>query len=117
MKSFASLVVVISIASGAATAASLPANFSGHQLAAGAKITLAQASGIALKARPGHIVDQELEKEGGGSGLRYSFDVATGNETIEVGVDAVTGRVLENGAESNTKESAEAARERVPTKR
>ena len=41
---------------------------------------------------------QELEKEGGGSGLRYSFDQA-GTKTYEVGVDAQTGAVLENKAE------------------
>ncbi len=111
MKSFVVLVAAASLAAGAATAASLPTNFTGHELAAGAKITLAQASVIALKARPGHIVDQELEKESGGSGLRYSFDVASGGKTIEVGVDAMSGRVLENGAESPSKESAEAARE------
>ena len=53
---------------------------------------------------PGRIVDQELEKEGGGSGLRYSFDVVSKGRTNEVGIDAMTGNVLENGAESATKE-------------
>ena len=55
--------------------------------------------------------DQELEKEGGGTGLRYSFDVASHGKTIEVGVDAVTGKVLENGADSATKEAKEAVQE------
>ena len=53
----------------------------------------------AIKARHGTITDQELEKEGGGSGLRYSFDVKQGKITYEVGVDAKTGKVLENKAE------------------
>lgn len=112
MKTIAVLAVAASLAAGTAAAATLPANVTGHQLASQAKISLAEARTIALKARPGHIVDQELEKEHGGSGLRYSFDVVSGGKTIEVGVDAMTGRVLENGAESPGKESAEAAQER-----
>lgn len=93
-----------------ATAAT-PSHFTGEALKGRAKIDLAQARAIALKARPGRIVDQELEKEGGGSGLRYSFDVKAAGKTYEVGVDAVTGRVLENGGESATKEAAEAKTE------
>ena len=42
---------------------------------------------------------KELEKEKGGSGLRYSFDVKSGNATYEVGVDARDGKVLENDKE------------------
>ena len=38
-------------------------------------------------------------REKGGSGLRYSFDVQANGITYEVGIDAVTGRVLENGRE------------------
>jgi len=57
------------------------------------------ATQIALKAQPGKITDRELEKEFGGSGLRYSFDVKTGNVTHEVGIDARTGKVLENSIE------------------
>ena len=63
------------------------------------KITIDQARAIALKAHPGRITDEELEREGGGSGLRYSFDIKVGSVTQEVGVDAATGRVLENKAE------------------
>jgi uncharacterized membrane protein YkoI len=54
---------------------------------------------IALHVRPGKITDEELEKEKGGSGLRYSFDIKAGSRTCEVGVDAVTGKVLENKRE------------------
>jgi uncharacterized membrane protein YkoI len=71
----------------------------GVKLASKANITIAQARVIALKARPGQITDQELENEGGGSGLRYSFDIKSGGKTHEVGVDAKTGKVLENKAE------------------
>ena len=71
----------------------------GGQYMGQAKVTLAQARATALKARGGTITDQELEKEKGGSGLRYSFDVKSAGRTYEVGVDAKTGAVLENAAE------------------
>ena len=64
-----------------------------------AKVTLAQARATALKAHPGVITDQELEKEAGGTGLRYSFDIKNKGKTFEVGVDARTGKVLENKTE------------------
>ncbi len=70
--------------------------FTGHQFARMARISLDQARAAALKARPGAITDQELEKEAGGSGLRYSFDIKNAGTTYEVGVDAKTGSVLEN---------------------
>jgi uncharacterized membrane protein YkoI len=47
----------------------------------------------------GKITDEELENEKGGSGLRYSFDIKRGSVTQEVGVDAKTGKVLENKKE------------------
>ena len=74
-------------------------HYTGHELAGRAHIDLDHARAIALKARPGHITDQELEKEAGGSGLRYSFDIKAGRHVYEVGVDAADGRVLENGTE------------------
>ena len=73
--------------------------YTGQQLAKEAKISLAQARVIALKAHPGKIIDEELEQEDGGSGLRYSFDVRHGKVTQEVGVDAKTGNLLENAPE------------------
>jgi uncharacterized membrane protein YkoI len=73
--------------------------YTGEKLAASAKITIDQARAIALKAHPGTITDEELEKEKGGSGLRYSFDIKTGKMLYEVGVDAETGKVLENKKE------------------
>ena len=39
------------------------------------------------------------EKEPGESGLRYSFDIKRGKVTQEIGVDAHTGKVLENKKE------------------
>jgi uncharacterized membrane protein YkoI len=82
---------------GAAVAA--PQHFAGADLLPLAKITLAQARQTAVRAHPGVITDQELEKEGGGTGLRYSFDIRANGKTFEVGVDARTGKVLENDAE------------------
>ena len=79
--------------------ASPAAAYTGQELAGKAKVTIEQARAIALKAHPGRITDEELEREDGGSGLRYSFDVQNGSATQEVGVDAATGRVLENKAE------------------
>ena len=73
--------------------------FKGEQYSKEAKIGLAQARTVALKAQAGKIVDEELEREAGGSGLRYSFDIRHGKVTKEVGVDAVTGKVLEDSRE------------------
>jgi uncharacterized membrane protein YkoI len=79
---------------------SMPAfAYTGEKLAKDAKVTIAQAEQIALKAHPGKITDRELEKEKGGSGLRYSFDIRDTAATYEVGVDAMTGAVLENSKE------------------
>ena len=71
----------------------------GQELAGQARITIDAARAAALKAHPGQVTDQELEKEGGGSGLRYSFDIKSSGKTYEVGVDARTGKVLENAKE------------------
>jgi uncharacterized membrane protein YkoI len=64
-----------------------------------ASVTLTQARATALRTYPGKIVSQELEKESGGSGLRYSFVVRHDSEKHEVGIDAKTGAVLENSVE------------------
>ena len=85
------------VASGAM--ASPPPHFRGAELLKVAKVNLTRATAIALKARPGKITDQELEREKGGSGLRYSFDIRSGGKPYEVGIDAATGVVLENKAE------------------
>ena len=84
-------------ATGAIAAA--PAHFVGANLMPMAKVSLAQARKTALAAHPGTITDQELEKEGGGTGLRYSFDIKANGKTFEVGVDGRTGKLLENKAE------------------
>jgi uncharacterized membrane protein YkoI len=106
MKRILGLAAVVSLAVGGlavahatAPASAKAATYVGANLASKANVTMDQARVIALKARPGQITDQELENEGGGSGLRYSFDIKSGGKIHEVGVDAKTGRVLENKAE------------------
>jgi uncharacterized membrane protein YkoI len=75
------------------------ATYTGQELASKAKVKIDNARAIALKARPGAITSEELEKEKGGSGLRYSFGVKSGKALYEVGVDTQTGKVLENSKE------------------
>ena len=70
--------------------------YSGQELSKQAKISLAAARTTALKIRAGKVTKQELEREPGGSGLRYSFVIKTGSKAYEVGIDARTGEVLEN---------------------
>jgi uncharacterized membrane protein YkoI len=79
--------------------ATTSSHFDGANLLPQAKITLAKARATALATRPGKITDQELEKEHGGTGLRYSFDITSNGKKFEVGVDAKTGKVLENSTE------------------
>ena len=64
-----------------------------------ASVKPAEARAAALKAYPGKIVSEELEKETGGSGLRYSFVISHHSAKHEVGIDAKTGAVLENSVE------------------
>lgn len=74
--------------------------FTGERYSKQAKISLEQARMIARKELPGgKIISEELEKEHGGSGLRYSFDVKQNGKVHEIGVDAKTGKVLENSLE------------------
>ncbi|MDQ6781610.1 MAG: PepSY domain-containing protein [Candidatus Eremiobacteraeota bacterium] len=87
----------IALATTAAVLAAVPVlAYSGARYASQAKVTLPQARAIAVKTYPGKVVDFELEKEKGGSGLRYSFVIQHGSVKHEVGVDARSGKVLEN---------------------
>jgi uncharacterized membrane protein YkoI len=91
--------VLATVGAGLLMVSSATMAYTGQELSKDAKITMEQASAIALKARPGRITDRELEQEKGGSGLRYSFDVQSHGITYEVGVDAVSGKILENDQE------------------
>ncbi|HEY3698820.1 MAG TPA: PepSY domain-containing protein [Spongiibacteraceae bacterium] len=98
MKIFRTIAVLaIVLIAGASIAADI--GESGANLNKKAKISLQEARFFALKVFPGKISDEELENEKGGSGLRYSFDIKNGSVTQEVGVDAITGEVLENTPE------------------
>ncbi len=97
MKKIILVVGATLLAGGVATAS--PQHFAGANLLPLAKVSLATARKTAVRAHPGVITDQELEKERGGTGLRYSFDIRANGKTFEVGVDARTGKVLENDAE------------------
>jgi uncharacterized membrane protein YkoI len=99
-KTLTAIVVCGAIATGAVATTLSPARaFTGEELAPQAKITLTEARAIALKVFAGDIASEELEKEKGGSGLRYSFDIKNGAVVHEVGVDAKTGKILENSVE------------------
>jgi uncharacterized membrane protein YkoI len=102
MRTVARLIAALAVAAapGHVFAGSGPVDhYKGDQLASKAHVTLKVARRIALQSRPGIIIGQELEREAGGSGLRYSFDIKSGPKVYEVGVDARSGRVLENAAE------------------
>jgi len=90
----------LSLATAIIGLAAVPALAAPHNSTHTAKVAMSEARQIALRAYPGsQIVKQELEHEHGGSGLRYSFDVRKGKTWREVGVDAMTAKVLENSPE------------------
>ena len=95
-KTLAGIVAVLALS------AALPAlAYPGSALAHRAHFQIDRARAIALAARPGDIVAEELEREHGGSGLRYSFDIRSHGVVYEVGVDANSGAVLENTREGS----------------
>ncbi|GAC1585290.1 MAG: hypothetical protein NVS3B5_19710 [Sphingomicrobium sp.] len=61
------------------------------------KITMAAARSHALKLAPGRVISAEYENEGGG--WRYSFDIQQNHNVQEIGIDAMTGKVVENKSE------------------
>lgn len=77
----------------------LAASLAGAATAGGPAVRVGRgaARAAALRLRPGEVQKAELEWEKGGSGRRWSFDIRTASGVFEVGIDAVTGRVLENG--------------------
>lgn len=95
-KAIARLFCVMLVGLAAAAAPALAFAETGHVTP---KISMSEAQAVAQKAFPGKIIKKELEHERGGSGLRYSFDMRQGKKWHEVGVDAMTGQVLENSRE------------------
>jgi uncharacterized membrane protein YkoI len=99
MKTFAASAFGLALVGLVAALPSHSIAYTGEKFAKQAKVTIDQARAIALQTRAGTIADEELEHEKGGSGLRYSFDIKSGDGVYEVGVDAQTGKVLENKKE------------------
>ncbi|WP_067737639.1 PepSY domain-containing protein [Novosphingobium naphthalenivorans] len=62
------------------------------------KVSKTQAEAIALKAAPGKIVESDYEKEDGI--WRWSFDIRQGKRIHEIGIDAMTGKVVESSFEN-----------------
>ena len=69
--------------------------YTGQELAKHANINIKQFRSIALNAHPGKIIDQELEKERGGSGLRYSIDLKRGAVTQDIGPPLLASQACE----------------------
>lgn len=61
-------------------------------------IGMEHARTIALGVAHGPVVKSELEKEDGA--MRYSFDIKEGTRIHEIGVDAYTGKIVENAYEA-----------------
>ena len=95
----AKLGTVVGLAALIATTAVATA-FPGDKLTPQASVTAVRARAMAKRLVPGAIVSEELEREAGGSGLRYTFDIKGAHGVREVGIDAKTGGVLENSAEN-----------------
>ena len=80
-----------------AIALPLPAfAYTGEKLERSVNVSAARAKAAALKKEPGTIVGMELEKEKGGTGIRYTFTISIRGIKHEVGIDANTGVVLED---------------------
>lgn len=104
MRNQAFIASIVLLMSGGLIGSNTALAYKGEKLAKHAKISLEQARKLAMKEFPGKIVDEELEKEAGGSGLRYSFDIRQDKRVHEVGVDAADGKILENSDDSNDKD-------------
>lgn len=61
-----------------------------------AKISVEEATKIALKAHPGKVVETEFEIEANGD-ASYEFDIETdGGKEVKLEVDAATGKIIED---------------------
>lgn len=70
-----------------------------------ARVSMPAARTKALRLAPGKIISSEYEHEG--SGWRYSFDIQQKNHVQEVGIDAMTGKVVENKSEGKRDRDAD----------
>ena len=74
--------------------------------AAPEKIGIDRARAIAMTVAKGPVVKSELEEEKGG--WRYSFDIKEGERIHEIGVDAYTGKIVEDAYEAADEKDDEA---------
>lgn len=61
------------------------------------RISKAAAEAMALKLAPGKIISSEYEFEGGA--WRWSFDIQQNSHVQEIGINGLTGKVIENKSE------------------
>lgn len=99
---------IITLALGFGTAALPLAAYAGTMAhAPKPKVGKARAEAIAMAAaKGGTVADSEYEKENGK--WRWSFDIRQNGRIHEIGVDATTGRIVENSWENPAKEAHEA---------
>jgi uncharacterized membrane protein YkoI len=76
--------------------ASAEAPLKRHELLKHARIALEQARATALKAHPGQVTDEALERAPNGSGYLYSFTIKGPTGVSQVAVDANSGKLLPN---------------------
>ena len=72
----------------------------GQELLKHARIAPEQARSIALKAHPGQVTDEALERAPDGSGYLYSFTIKSPSGVSQVAVDANSGKVPPNAKPS-----------------
>jgi uncharacterized membrane protein YkoI len=96
------LALALSAALATSVTAATPPPLLGRQYLSHAKVSPARAQLTATAVVRGTVISRELEREKGGSGLRYSFDIRVGDVVHEVGIDAITGRVLENSIDDGS---------------
>ncbi|HEY5258524.1 MAG TPA: PepSY domain-containing protein [Candidatus Baltobacteraceae bacterium] len=98
MKRLSILTALLVVAYTLPAASAVP--LKGTQYLKSVKVSPAKARSTALAVERGTLVGWELEPELGGSGLRYSFDIRVGHSVREVGIDAITGKVLEDSIDT-----------------
>jgi uncharacterized membrane protein YkoI len=68
----------------------------GQELLKHARVSPEQARATALKAHPGQVTDEALERAPNGAGYLYSLTIKGPSGVAQVAVDANTGKVLPN---------------------
>lgn len=95
------------VSAGTVAIAQQTSEYGDTKLLSEAKLSVDAARQIALRTQTGTVKEWEIEREPGGSGLRYPFDIESGGQIHEVGVDARDGKVLENAIDTDAAKSAD----------